>query len=130
MKKQNYKTICLKMVIKNHAEGAEEGVGYRILDDDAFWNQSKFSNIWAIQYETNPSTDEVEHRDTTPHCTYADANLGDFQSQFIDKWDAAVIAIAGAISLQLLKTLNPVLFWIIFGILLWIAIYKLIRRYG
>lgn len=48
----------------------------------------------------------------------------------IDKWDAAVIAIAGAISLQLLKTLNPILFWIIFGILLWIAIYKLIRRYG
>ena len=33
-----------KVVIKNYAEGANEGVGYKI-DDDAFWNDSKFSNI-------------------------------------------------------------------------------------
>ena len=67
--------------------GGLTGKGY-IIDDDAFWSQSKFSNIWAIQYGTSVSTDEVEHRDTTAHCTYADANLGDFQD-FIDKWDAA-----------------------------------------
>jgi len=48
----------------------------------------------------------------------------------LDKWDVAVIAVIGAMSLQLLKTLNPPLFWIAFGIILWIAIYKLIRRYG
>ena len=46
----------------------------------------------------------------------------------LNKWDPAVIAIAGAISLQLLKTINPVLFWIIFGILLWVAIYRLYLR--
>ena len=38
-----------KTVIKNHAEGASEGVAY-IISDDSFWGQDKFSNIWAIQY--------------------------------------------------------------------------------
>ena len=28
-----------KCIIKNYAEGANEGVGYKI-NDDAFWNQS------------------------------------------------------------------------------------------
>ena len=70
-----------KLIIKQTGDAA--GTGY-IFNEDPFWSDSKFSNIWAIQYETNPSTDEVEHRDTTPHCTYADANLGDFQSQFIE----------------------------------------------
>ena len=80
-----------KMVIKNHAEGAEEGVGYRILDDDAFWNQSKFSNIWAIQYGTSNPSDAVEYRDETPHSTWEDANLGDF-SDFITRWDSTHLA--------------------------------------
>jgi len=80
-----------KAIIKNYAEGASEGVSYKI-NDDAFWNDSKFSNIWAIQYGTSVISDEVEYRDTTPHSSYADANLGDFQSQFIDKWDAAHLA--------------------------------------
>ena len=76
-----------KIVIKNHAEGASEGVGYKI-DDDAFWNDSKFSNIWAIQYGTSVTSDEVEYRDETPHTSFADANLGDI-SQFSNRWDAA-----------------------------------------
>ena len=78
-----------KIVLKNYDEGAELGgaIGYKIENDD-FWNQSKFSNIWAIQYGTSNSSDEVEHRDTTPHCSYEQANLGDFKSQFIDKWDS------------------------------------------
>ena len=37
-----------KIIIKNHAEGASEGLGY-VISDDSFWGQSKFSNIWAIQ---------------------------------------------------------------------------------
>ncbi len=76
-----------KVIIKNFAEGANDGVGYKI-DDDTFWNDSKFSNIWAIQYGTSNTSDEVEHRDETPHCSYADANLGDI-SQFSNKWDSA-----------------------------------------
>jgi len=75
-----------KTIVKQQGDGA--GIGYVINDDDAFWSQSKFSNIWAIQYGTSNSNDEVEHRDTTPHCSYADANLGNFQD-FIDKWDSA-----------------------------------------
>ena len=76
-----------KRIIKK--TGSDQGF-YQI-NDDAFWNQAKFSNIWAIQYGTSVSTDEVEYRDETPHSSYADANLGDFQ-QFIDKWDATHLA--------------------------------------
>jgi len=76
-----------KKIIKNYAEGVSEGIGY-IINDDAFWNDSKFSNIWAIQYGTSVTSDEVEYRDTTPHSSFADANIGDI-SQFITKWDSA-----------------------------------------
>ncbi len=61
------------------------------ISDDSFWNQSKFSNIWAIQYGTSVTSDEVEHKDNQPHNSFADENIGDFQ-QFIDKWDAAHLA--------------------------------------
>ena len=76
-----------KCVIKNFAEGASEGIGY-VISDDAFWATTDFQNIWAIQSGTSNSSDEVEHRDETSHCSYADANLGDI-SQFSDRWDAA-----------------------------------------
>ena len=72
-----------KVIIKNFAEGASEGIGYKI-DNDTFWNDSKFSNIWAIQYGTSVTSDEVEYRDTTPHSSFADANIGDI-SQFSNK---------------------------------------------
>jgi hypothetical protein len=73
-----------KLIIKQ--KGDQAGTGY-VINDDAFWSQSKFSNIWAIQHGASVSTDEVEYRDTTPHSTYADANLGDF-NDFINKWDS------------------------------------------
>jgi hypothetical protein len=67
----------------------QKGTGLQyIINDDVFWNQSKFSNIWAIQYGTSITSDEVEYRDNTPHSSYADANLGDFQ-EFITRWDSA-----------------------------------------
>ena len=74
----------------NKKTGSDQGF-YKTPDDTAFWSQEKFSNIWAIQYGTANTSDEVEYRDTTPNSSYADANLGDFQ-QFIDKWDAAHLA--------------------------------------
>ena len=74
-----------KLIIKQ--KGDQAGTGYTITDD-AFWSQSKFSNIWAIQHGASVSTDEVEYRDNTPHSTYADANLGDF-NDFINKWDSS-----------------------------------------
>ena len=76
-----------KKIIKNYAEGAGEGVGYAI-DDDAFWSQSKFSNVWAIQYGTSNPSDTVEYRDETPHSSWDAANLGDF-SDFTTRWDTA-----------------------------------------
>jgi len=64
--------------------------GYAI-DDDSFWNDSKWSNVWAIQYHDDnlDHNDTVEHRDNTSHSTWTAANLGSFQNQFINKWDAA-----------------------------------------
>ena len=65
----------------------QAGIGY-IISDDSFWSDSKFSNIWSIQHGTSVLTDEVEYRDTTPHSSFADANIGDI-SQFSSKWDSA-----------------------------------------
>ena len=79
-----------KIVIKNYAEGVNEGVSYNI-SDNSFWSDSKFSNIWAIQYGSSDSSDEVEYRDETPHSSFADANIGDI-SQFSSKWDSAHLA--------------------------------------
>ena len=75
-----------KMIIKNHAEGAVEGVGYIIKDND-FWGLAKWNNIWAIQYGTSNPSDTVEYRDATPHSNWEDANLGDF-SDFTTRWDS------------------------------------------
>ena len=77
-----------KKIIKQSGDAA--GTSYKI-DDDDFWGLAKWNNIWAIQYGTFAPSDTVEHRDTTPHCTWEDANLGDFQD-FIDKWDTAHLA--------------------------------------
>ena len=76
-----------KCIIKNFAEGANQGIGY-VVSDDSFWNDSKFSNIWAIQHGTSVSSDEIEYRDETPNSSYDDAGLGDI-SQFSSKWDEA-----------------------------------------
>ena len=76
-----------KCIIKNHAEGASEGIGY-VINDDSFWSDSKFSNIWAIQHGSSNSSDEVEYRDSTPHSSFADANIGDI-NQFSSRWDLA-----------------------------------------
>ena len=79
-----------KCVIKNYAEGANQGIGY-VISDNSFWSDSKFSNIWAIQHATSVTSDEVEYRDTAPHSSFADANSGDI-SQFSSRWDTAHLA--------------------------------------
>ena len=81
-----------KSILKNYNEGAEIGgaVGYKI-NNDSFWSDSKFSNIWAIQHGNSITSDEVEYRDSTPHSSFADANIGDI-NQFSSKWDSAHLA--------------------------------------
>jgi hypothetical protein len=77
-----------KKIVKK--TGVEAGTYYKI-SDDSFWNQAKFSNIWAIQYGTSVETDEVEYRNENSNSSFAEANIGSFQD-FIDKWDAAHLA--------------------------------------
>ena len=77
-----------KLVIKQSGDGA--GNAYTISDND-FWGLAKWNNIWAIQYGTSNPSDTVEYRDETPHSTWEDANLGDFQD-FITRWDSAHLA--------------------------------------
>ena len=74
-----------KSIIKQSGDAA--GTSYNI-DDDSFWSDSKFSNVWAIQHGTSATSDEVEYRDSTPHSSYSDANIGDI-NQFSSKWDSA-----------------------------------------
>ena len=74
-----------KMIIKQSGDAA--GTSYNI-SDDSFWSDSKFSNIWAIQHGSSITSDEVEYRDSTPHSSFADANIGDI-NQFSSKWDSA-----------------------------------------
>ena len=80
-----------KVIIKRTA--SDQG-SYIISNDDSFWSQDKWSNIWAIQYKDDDHdyNDSVEHRDETPHATWAASELGDFNSQFISRWDAAHLA--------------------------------------
>jgi hypothetical protein len=81
-----------KRIIKKTDDfNIETGRGY-VIDDDAFWNQSKFSNLNAIQFtDDNTDNDQVEYSDTSPNGSY-DANvLGNF-SQFIEKFDVAHLA--------------------------------------
>ena len=77
-----------KLIIKQ--SGDATGTAYTI-SDDSFWSDSKFSNIWAIQHGNSTTSDEVEYRDSTPHSSFADANIGDI-NQFTNKWDSAHLA--------------------------------------
>jgi hypothetical protein len=83
-----------KAIINQSLKNADgHSVGY-VINDESFWNDSKWSNIWAIQYidDNHDYNDSVEHRDETPHQTWAASGLGDFRDQFVSKWDAAHLA--------------------------------------
>tara|TARA_R110000765_G_scaffold6948_1_gene22690 strand:+ start:383 stop:781 length:399 start_codon:yes stop_codon:yes gene_type:complete len=74
-----------KKIIKQSGDAA--GTSHTI-SDDSFWSDSKFSNIWAIQHGNSNTFDEVEYRDSTPHSSFADANIGDI-NQFSSRWDSS-----------------------------------------
>jgi hypothetical protein len=80
-----------KMII-NQSVKNEQGhpIGY-VINDDSFWSQAKFSNVWAIQYGTSNVNDQVEYRDETAHSSWADAALGDI-NDFVTRWDSAHLA--------------------------------------
>ena len=64
---------------------------YKILGDDAFWNQARFSNLWSIQFGNAVVEDQVEYRDETPHSAFDAITHGDF-NEFITRWDTAHLA--------------------------------------
>jgi|TARA_Y100000114_G_scaffold56738_1_gene51940 hypothetical protein len=71
------------------------GTPYKI-DDDAFWSDSKWDNVHAIQYvdDQNDHADCVEMKPGTfgRNKTWAEAGFGNFTDLFIVKWDAAHLA--------------------------------------
>jgi hypothetical protein len=81
--------LIINQKVKNN-EGHSTGYFLKDSSYDSFWNDSKWSNVWAIQYKDDDLdyNDTVEFRDNTPHQTWNQANLGDFASQFITKWDS------------------------------------------
>jgi hypothetical protein len=81
--------LIINQKVKND-EGHSTGYFFKDSSYDSFWNDSKWSNVWAIQYKDDnlDYNDTVEFRDNTPHQTWNQANLGDFVSQFITKWDS------------------------------------------
>ena len=80
-----------KMIINHAVKNTDGHSTPYIINDDSFWSDAKWSNVWAIQYkdDNHDYNDTVEHRDDTPHGTWTAANLGDFRTQFVDKWDSA-----------------------------------------
>jgi len=89
----NWTVVFEDKIIINQNMKSTDGVtsvAYKI-ENNSFWNDPKWSNIWAIQYKDDnlDYNDTVEYRDETPHATWNNANLGNFRSEFVDKWDAA-----------------------------------------
>jgi len=82
--------VVINQTVKNEDN---HSVGYKV-GEDSFWNDPKWSNVWAVQYKDDDHdyNDTVEYKDDTPHATWTEANLGDFKAQFVSKWDAAHLA--------------------------------------
>jgi hypothetical protein len=82
-----------KKIIKKTEEYSITNPMPHEINDDAFWNQPKFSNLHAIQFtDDNLDNDQVEFKDNSPNGEYDQDNLGDFRQNFIVRWDAAHLA--------------------------------------
>lgn len=83
-----------KMIIKKTGDfSTSNPKAYQIEGQDSFWNDAKWSNIHAIQYtDDGVDNDQVEYKDDSQNGSYDSAVLGDFRTQFIDKFDAAHLA--------------------------------------
>ena len=80
-------------------QGVKNSDGYPTtykIDNDSFWSDSKWQDINVIQFidDSNDHNDCVEMVPGTfgRNKTWAESSLGDFRSQFIDKWDVAHLA--------------------------------------
>ena len=68
-----------------------------VFEDKIIINQNMKSTdgvtsvAYKIENDNLDYNDTVEYRDETPHATWNNANLGNFRSEFVDKWDAALL---------------------------------------
>jgi hypothetical protein len=79
-----------KIIIKKTEEYSSTNCKEYKINDDSFWNQSKFNGINAIQF-TNDGQDNDQVETQTANVSYNETIYGSFQ-QFVDKWDAAHLA--------------------------------------
>jgi|DEB0MinimDraft_10_1074344.scaffolds.fasta_scaffold07630_5 hypothetical protein len=77
-----------KNIIKKSEDFTPENPGVAKIEDDAFWSQSKFNNISVIQFtDDNVDNDQVEYTDTSPNGSYDESVLGNFRTEFINRFD-------------------------------------------
>ena len=83
-----------KMIMKKNGDfSVSNPRGYTITGHDSFWNDSKWSNLHAIQFtDDNTDNDQVEYNDGTANGSYDSSVLGDFMSQFAPLFDEAHLA--------------------------------------
>jgi hypothetical protein len=96
MSKHGLWTIIIedKTIIKKTGDFSTSNPGaHKIEGHDSFWNDSKWSNIHAIQFtDDGVDNDQVEYKDNSENGSYDASVLGDFRTNFIDKFDAAHLA--------------------------------------
>ena len=100
MSKHGLWTVIIddKTVIKKTEEFSISLVKALKIDNDSFWSQSKFNNIHAIQFsDDGVDNDQVEYKDNSPNSSYDENILGNFRTEFIDRFDAAYLAESQAI---------------------------------
>lgn len=79
-----------KLILKKTEDFSITNPQAEVINDDAFWSQSKFNGIHAIQF-TNDGEDNDQVETSNGNIAYDSATLGSFQ-QFVDKFDAAHLA--------------------------------------
>lgn len=95
MSKHGLWTVIIedKTVIKKTEDFSVSSVKALKIEDDSFWSQSKFSNIHAIQFsDDGVDNDQVEYKDNSPNSSYDENILGNFRTEFIDRFDTAYLA--------------------------------------
>jgi len=79
-----------KKITKKTEDFSIENPCPETINDDAFWNQSKFNNVNVIQFtDDNIDNDQVEYTDDRSNGSYDEAVFGNFRTEFINRFDAA-----------------------------------------
>lgn len=78
-----------KQILKKTEDFSFANPGVVYIEDDSFWSQAKFDNIHAIQFtDDDVDNDQVEYKTNEPNGAYDAGVLGDFRTEFINRFDA------------------------------------------